>query len=500
MRSNYFKVFSKLGAYELLFTPALLVSVLCAFAMLGAGARFSHGDLANYATEPNVYYGIIKVMRGLPLYTDPTQPPFDIIQYTPLYYFLTSGIAAIAGISASDVASIAGMARSVSVVLGVLVWAEIFILCRLNRVPVIFSVIFSCSAYVLCGPWFCLVRPDVLETFFTLSVILVFSLALVNPKWEGPVISFAALLSVLAVLSKQNGVHIVLATGVFLAFSRKWKQLILYCFLGIVWCAVVVIATAKFSGADYWSNIVEGVSQPVSLLSAFIYTYQPFFSQLAIYAALSILITRDLFHERTYLIIAMWTFLCLALFTGLKAGSGDYYFNDYLIAVSVLIPVYLFGPGEGPSAPAGPEKNSVSRLAILVLLFLIIFLPFRTAQVIGKITITKRIVEDTFQKRGEIVRFLGREINAGKIQWFYSNDAVLGSYFPANMLIPQPEVAEAYPGTVKILHKLREMAAQGQISMLAIEGTPDEAFSFGIKIDDFKFERKIGKYQILRRK
>jgi hypothetical protein len=49
-------------------------------------------------SEMNVVDGVVRLLEGLPLYGDPEQPPYDILQYAPLHYLVSAGAAKLLGI------------------------------------------------------------------------------------------------------------------------------------------------------------------------------------------------------------------------------------------------------------------------------------------------------------------------------------------------------------------------------------------------------------------
>lgn len=50
--------------------------------------------------DPNVVYGTQRLLLGEPLYQNPEQSPYAIIQYMPIYYHLCAWLAAKLGIHA----------------------------------------------------------------------------------------------------------------------------------------------------------------------------------------------------------------------------------------------------------------------------------------------------------------------------------------------------------------------------------------------------------------
>ncbi len=95
--------------------PAAVVLVLCGLVQLRTCVMLVLADYSNLAGEEyNVVYSLERLIGEGVLYTDPARPPFAVVQYGPLYYWIGRGLAGLAGLHAGDALAITRMLRGIS--------------------------------------------------------------------------------------------------------------------------------------------------------------------------------------------------------------------------------------------------------------------------------------------------------------------------------------------------------------------------------------------------
>src|SRR5687767_7872142 len=70
--------------------------------------------------ENNVIYFIQRLITGESLYSNPSNPPYAIAQYGPIYYYVCAAIAKIFGVGADDVLNVFISSRVLSLICNVL--------------------------------------------------------------------------------------------------------------------------------------------------------------------------------------------------------------------------------------------------------------------------------------------------------------------------------------------------------------------------------------------
>lgn len=189
--------------------------------------------------EQNVVYGIIKLMQGGPLYTDPAALPMDIIQYAPNYYFLVGGIGELLGIDPSEPQNIYILSRTVGLLLNLLFVVIGYCIARqlgaTRWVGILWSaVLFSFLPVQIYS------RTDALNLVFFASAMLFLLRSIVRGSEGNMQLFLATILGCLAMLSKQTGVLPLIIIGVWLLINKEWRMLGKQFIAGLIVLGVLV--------------------------------------------------------------------------------------------------------------------------------------------------------------------------------------------------------------------------------------------------------------------
>ena len=106
--------------------------------MLILGIWIVQSDAIDIAgMDMNVVFTIQKVLLGNALYMPPDAAPFDISQYTPLYYLVVAAVAKIVGVPGDDPIAVTRVARAVSALVAAAIALTVyrFARARLGAVP-----------------------------------------------------------------------------------------------------------------------------------------------------------------------------------------------------------------------------------------------------------------------------------------------------------------------------------------------------------------------------
>lgn len=313
--------------------------------------------------EGNVVYGIQKLLLGLPLYEDPERPTFDVVQYTPLYYYLAAGIGHLSQVDPAQPQQVFILSRLVSLA------------CNLATVWVVFRLIGRLGvARWLAAFWSMLVfatltrhfysRPDSLYLLlFALSMAL-FLRALARPvgRDHRRLLAGSTVVACLSILAKQSGVVALGTIGLYLLWQRRWKDLsaqvaIAAAVLGLAFGALCM----RYGGHVLYQNIVTGLKNGFSTeIFRTVFLTRRYLTIIVFHVLGGVLAVRWMRGQdlvRKALGLAIVTTFVFALVTGLKSGSRLNYFLENFVLLFValallstvppprmrLVPVLLLG-------------------------------------------------------------------------------------------------------------------------------------------------------------
>lgn len=153
--------------------------------------------------ELNAVYGMQKLLLDRPLYTDPEQPPFEVIQYTPLFHALSAATARAVGVEPLDTVLLFRVGRTVALALNLMTAALVLSLClRLGARPAT-ALAGACIGFMTFTEHY-YGRPDALATLLVVALVH----ALVRPQrsasWGWQRAAGLAVIGVAAVLAKQT--------------------------------------------------------------------------------------------------------------------------------------------------------------------------------------------------------------------------------------------------------------------------------------------------------
>lgn len=325
------------------------------------------------AQEINVVYGIQKIMLGRPLYEDPEASPFDVMQYTPVYYFLCAGIGSVVGIEVDDTYALFILSRIISLLLNLATCWLIYLLCRSVGADPWMGLAAAALVFALHSEQF-YSRIDSLYALFFAAALIVFVRSL--RAGDGRKWFVLALLCALAFLSKQTGVLIIGIIGLYLAIERSWPTL-----------GRFAIATALFIGAglgvmfmdssptDLWKNTVQGLMNGLAERPFHHYrdpgVYKFYMGWHLAAVALIWLFVRNGNAVFRFLAVAMILSLLFGVAGSFKQGSGSHYLFEFHLLVVVSCIAWL-----------GSVPDPTSRLApMLFLSYGLLFMLHRTRQI-----------------------------------------------------------------------------------------------------------------------
>lgn len=449
-------------------------AVACAWMAIlvlgGVGLWIAFSDVPIIgAAEPNVIYTLQKYLAGRPLYGNPDEPPFDVTQYSPLYYVITGAIGALAGVEATDAQAVWRLGRLTAFVLAVCaLGAHYTLLTRVLRVSRGIAICAVAYAFVATCPYLYYARPDVLLTLWTV-VALLFLFRSIDQAGAAATRSVVAATAAvfLACASKQSGVATLGVLVLYLLVSREWRQLAAAA-ATIVACglASVLLVGSVDAAHNLEANIVDGVQNGVDYYHGVLQLFIPYVrSEIILIAGMVILVLRVFGPvsavERLFA-IALPVLFAFAAATGLKVGSGPNYFNEFAFIGTAALAWAI--------ERHRPEQGSQSILAALAIC-LIVLLPVRTTERGYVLTYGRSEPGSLTPLRSsqlsaylELADFLKANTDPHKGEYVLTFDRGLMTLLPFHAVAPQTELAlKRYEQGLSDMRAFRSLVEDGRI-------------------------------------
>jgi hypothetical protein len=468
------------------------------------------GSLEVRGVEVNVVFTIQKALRGVPVYTDPADLPFDFTEYSPWYYLVCAGLGKAFGVSSGDPARVLLLARGVSLLITVLTAALSFYLMRaILGVQPSLAVAACAFALAATSPWQFLARPDALMGLLMLAS---YTAALASSRSPGrrayALLLLASLLACAAAFTKQNGAQAVVILLTYLLFTGQFRR-----FVFTLMATAVIAGTIYQASVWVWpslfTNISGVVQEGISLPNAFAKTYGVFFSNFAFPLGLVICALlrwarpgRD--DREAFFLVSLPFLFLFATGTGLKIASAENYYNDFLIIGSAAIAFFIQGCGTKVAA----SSTALTRGGVVKLLsaYLICLLPVWTVSQLGKYWWTAIDPKVSYTVPGQSFRSPDYQEVAQQLRTLLAQDpdALVLSFdvpfnnvLPERCIVPQKEVAAPlFHRKVVDYSRFHQYLAAGRVKYLVTNGDPPPGSFLGARFDRFAPTRRIGEYTI----
>jgi hypothetical protein len=449
---------------------ASTVVVGAAILVLGLNFWIVFSEVVNVrGVEPNVLHSVQKLLAHEELYADPAAAPFDIVQYTPLYYYAVAGLARATEISAGDVGRLYVLARlmSISFLIASLLVAQALVMALARGARL--AAIVSCAALaIVTSPWQALARPDAM-TAFLLMVMLYAVVRSFSARWLMWLL-IASIAGAGAAGAKQNGLFGVVAVALYFAGCGAWRSFWVFSSSVAAWLiAGAAVAFGLFGSHHLISNVVDGLDNGVSVGAAWRNTYEPFLSYFAVLLVVTTLAAMRHLRAltlggRPFLALYCATVFVLSTIAALKVGSAVNYYNDFLWAAVPFLTIELWGALRQPALPAPPVLLGGCLYAIVVV-----------------VTITSHHVDsywlsirgDRLATREDLVGRLRTELASCPNSYLVSFDQAVALLLHDQTLAPQTELAviQHQRGIVDYA-AFKRMVTAGRVDLLVVRAKP----------------------------
>jgi hypothetical protein len=320
--------------------------------------------------EPNVIYGIQRILQGQQLYQDPASGTWAIMQYTPLYYHFIAGLARLTSSDVCrhglDVHRLYILCRVSALIFNLLTVLVCALIIRAWRFSWYQSVVFAMPV-LICVTAHYYTRGDSLQLF--LFVAAMWCYIAYGKNRSAVALLLASLFTAACVLTKQSGILCAgIITYCLLFIERRYLAAIAYVLLTAIISGAFTVYFVHGNWDAFYRNTVLGLKNGIDLsflYSIFISNY--FLDMVPCYILCGVLLA--VMYKRTddknFRILRSgaaisWLF---AAFTGLKVGSSNNYFTEFLAFIIVVIP-YVISDQCQPQYTFAPFKTLSGKLRL----------------------------------------------------------------------------------------------------------------------------------------
>ncbi|MBL7924989.1 MAG: hypothetical protein JNL88_12380 [Bacteroidia bacterium] len=448
----------------------------------------------------NVMYGIIRMLEGSFLYTHPEMPPFPIIQYMPLHFYLVKSLVQLSG-NSHDVHAVLITSRFFCLLidcLSVVLIARTLI--RFLSLPTLTAWSMA-LIYFLSIPGIIYGRVDNLYLFFFLATISLLIKSYTFPegrimKWL-PGAFLAGAITALAIATKQTGVFLAAYCFIhYLFIEKSTRQWLLYA-VGLLACSVLLaLWILPGSIPDFKLNVVDGVKNGINVNWFTEVILKNFFLKFSYILAAGFMVAYLLFKDKrttlhTFLGFGIAWYFVIATLTSFKAGSGPNYYLEF-IALSI------FGLALLLRQETYLNGNSVLFALALSPFFL---LAAANDKGWGDIGLMKKAKADYAHAR-QVAAYVLPELKTG--EWIltdFHKESTLNLHLADRALFPCREVALYFTRPLGVFHfdAFGQLVQNGRIPFIIEKKNKPLQEFLDVSLNKYEADTTIGNYTVYRR-
>lgn len=328
---------------------AIAISVLFIAIILFFRAQLAvsyHPDISG--SERSSVMPIQQVVNDLPLYADPELPPYYIVQYTPLYFYVV-GIPYKLLFDPSNIHRIYMASRVISLIL-VLLSTTIFFFILYARLKISsrISTLFTFLFFGLASYWnIYFSRVDSLLLVGTCTVLYIVAYGYGTVQKQDRYLLLALFIAVCVFFVKQSGLILVLVIAAHTFLMGEYRLLGKMILVGLVVFTAGVLFSNGFEVEVLYRNVILGVQNGISFDWFFYWTFDKLAFPFAVLITLSFGISfkwltgsSNPFYR--FLAISVFCFFGFALFTSLKQGAAVGYFIEFAVSSLIVLAIFFF--------------------------------------------------------------------------------------------------------------------------------------------------------------
>ena len=295
----------------------------------------------------NVLFSIVRMLNGYSLYTDPQLPPYPVVQYMPLHYFIVTGLGKLMSIQ-NNIHAVSVLNRLLCLAFDLLVFIPVYkILSNIFKVNSRQLIAAVCMCIFLILPNSNYARIDNLYLLLFITAIYQMLLFVSKPATDLRKLAITAFIISLAIFTKQSGLFLLAGTGLYLLIiHREWKATILFSLTVLICCTSLFFLLSQNNYYEFYQNTVLGLNNGISLSWFNTVIIKTFFYKMYFFVAAGLALAVLAFKKGTdktiQLIgmVSMVVFIC-SLLASLKWGSATNYFTEFL-ALSFMLSAIHF--------------------------------------------------------------------------------------------------------------------------------------------------------------
>lgn len=464
-------------------------------------------DLAGI--EQNVIYGIQRIILNKDLYTDPEKPPFAIIQYSPLYYYICAFIVKILNLYSEpgDLHKIYVISRSLSLFFGILCsYIFFYITQRHFSSKKFISLVGAFLVFIFQYEHHYAARPDSLLDACLLLIILMileFYTASVKSKWL--YIYGIVFLSFMAVLIKQSGIQIIILLVAFFILKQDKVVVIHVLATTIVFSLIFFFINKIVFGDFFYKNVIDGIINGINIspMHKRILNRKEYYYVLALLCFILIraikgsLETRLSFQEQLLLFISFGMFV-FAFGISLKTGSTIQYFSSFQNTALLAFFCYV-------TQHKKEDYNfNISFAVICITLFTfrgIDYFFYRNYQYLSTSYKTNnQELKADYNEQKKVSEYIAGRIKPD--EYIVVQQGLIAGYFNTTQytLVPQQDILAccSYPLGVYNYSVLKSLIDQGKIKYIVLSKGSEMPIIAGLSFSEYSYKPHIdiGKYTI----
>ncbi|MBS1666941.1 MAG: hypothetical protein JST58_06160 [Bacteroidetes bacterium] len=357
-------------------------------------------------------YQIIRELAGFSMYPNPEDYPFAANPYTPIYFIICKWVASVLHITANDTISVYRVSRGVSLVADIGTVIILFSLikkmakCDKQRAFILTTFFWT----ILCYLGYTFNRSDCMFLFFYSCTL--FFLITDFPKNSNAKTLLLALLTMLTIFSKQNGISLLVLIPAWFILTKELKKMAWFLIFA---CIFLFLAYYYFqfvyTQQTFSKNILSVLKNRIDLRWFYVYIFKLLAdSPLILPIVLALVVGIKSIAKSSKSILSKIGFLFMIQFAmslgfAVKWGSSLGYFNEcYFIAFILL--------GLSITKHSGAETNKQAILSISKYVYpaLLIFFVHVSLQLYLYFLNNHEKAKDSFNQQMVVSHYIKKQI------------------------------------------------------------------------------------------
>ena len=316
--------------------------VLLAVALERLGIVFSY-EAHTAGIDNNFDYAVVRSLAGYSIYPNPSDYPYAVNPYAPLFFILCKGGASLLHITAADTMLVYRCTRAVCLLAdtgtGICLY---WIFRRLNVKNTAAVCGLAVFFAILCFLGYTINRADALFLFFYCASILL----LLSPQWLPPALytTGLALLATMCLYSKQNGISLMVLIPAWFVIEKNYRRLFQFLFIALLFSAgLFFYFEYVFTDHFFYDHTIHALKNRIDPRWFYVFVFKlmagswltlPLGAALVLAARLLAETKSTALKQLSSIFVLQLTFNLVLSF---KWGSSVGYFNESFLLGIVLI-------------------------------------------------------------------------------------------------------------------------------------------------------------------